>query len=122
MRGKYVKQAIERQIPELVNRVFPGFTLDLKKPSVTYSITPVTGEYVPTVRLETRLIWSDFDDAEELAEKVSKVFNTPENEHTVSLDNSFAFRGKLVGGGVLFNGEFQMWEFTSIFILKTKEK
>lgn len=122
MKGKYVKQAIERKIPELVNRVFPGFTSDLKKPSVTYAITPTSGEYVPTVRLETRLIWSDYDDAEELAERVSKVFNTPENAPTVALDSSFAFRGKVVGGGILFNEEFKMWEFTSMFILKIKEK
>lgn len=121
IKGKHIKELVESHIPELKGHVYPLETPETKRTSVYYSITPVDGGYVPQVRLQLNLVGKDYDELEELADKLTSIFNTYENEPTPTVEN-IAFRGSSAGGGVLSLHEYGLYNISRIFILKIKER
>ncbi len=118
IKGKHIKQWIESNIPDLKDRVYPGFTTKIDQTSVVYLISTPAGGEVSQDNLELRVISNDYDEAEEVKQQLIQIFN----RETAAILDEIAFTGELSGGGFLYRDDLQMWELTIIFILHTKER
>lgn len=119
--GYQVKQHIEQNYPELIDKIYPGFTTEIDDISIVYNITNSAGGLVGQDRLEIRIIDADYDVAEEYKQKIINLFSTEKKNQAIVL-STISFTGSLAGGGFLFRDDLQMWELTAIFILNTKER
>lgn len=121
IKGKHIKQLIEATIPSLKGHIYPLETPEVNHTSVYYSLSPVDGEYIQQVKLQVNVVGKDYDELEELADKITTIFNTYENEPTPTVED-IAFRGSSAGGGVLSLHEYGLYNVSRIFILKIKER
>lgn len=118
IKGSEIKQYIEDSVP--VN-VYPAFTTDIENTSVVYSISTPRGGHVTSDNVELRVIGKDYDEVEGIKQQLIDLFSTEKTGIAVVLDR-VAFTGTLSGGGFIYHNDLEMWDITSIFILKTKER
>lgn len=118
IKGSEIKQYIEDSVP--VN-VYPAFTTDIENTSVVYSISTPKGGHVTSDNVELRVIGKDYDEVEGIKQQLIDLFSTEKTGIAVVLDR-VAFTGTLSGGGFIYHDDLEIWDITSIFILKTKER
>lgn len=118
IKGSEIKQYIEDSVP--VN-VYPAFTTDIENTSVVYSISTPQGGHVTSDNVELRVIGKDYDEVEGIKQQLIDLFSTEKTGMAVVLDR-VAFTGTLSGGGFIYHDDLEIWDITSIFILKTKER
>ncbi|GBD74248.1 hypothetical protein TEHN7126_2209 [Tetragenococcus halophilus subsp. halophilus] len=118
IKGSEIKKYIKANVP--VN-VYPAFTTDVKNTSVVYTISTPQGGHVTSDNVELRVIGKDYDEVEDIKQQLIDLFSTEKNGKAVVLDR-VAFTGTLSGGGFIYHDDLEMWDITSIFILKTKER
>ncbi|AUM96149.1 MULTISPECIES: hypothetical protein [Clostridium] len=111
-----IKNYIENNITELKDRFFPIFTTDTEKPSIVYNFTPISGGHIKQSQLESKIIWSDYDQVKEIEDKINKIMDMEEDKPFIAYGNTY-FRSSLGGGGLLFRDDLQMYEDTLIFII-----
>lgn len=121
LQGYQVKQLIEKQYPELTDKIYPSFGTTVEDISIIYFISTSTGGYVGQDILEIRCIHPDYDTAESYKKKMIDIFSTEKENKAVVLPD-IAFTGAVSGGGAMFNDAYQTWESTTFFVLKTKER
>ena len=121
LQGYQVKQLIERQYPELTDKIYPSFSTTVEDISIIYFISTAAGGYVGQDTLEIRCIHPDYDTAESYKKKMVDIFSTEKENKAVVLPD-IAFTGAVSGGGAMFNDAYQTWELTTFFVLKTKER
>lgn len=115
-----IKNYIEECIPELKDRLYPVFTTDISRMSVTYKFTPLSGGHLKQSQIELRIIDSDYDLCKEMEEKLTHLLDMESDESFVIL-NGVKFHSAVSGGGALFNDEVQLWEDTLYFIIDWRE-
>lgn len=103
------------------NRLFPLFTTDLKRPSLVYSYTPISKDYISQTQLEIKIIWNDYDKAKEIEECLEKIFINNESDSKFKTYKNITFKATRSGGGTLFRDDLQMFENSVIFIIKYKK-
>ncbi|SHI90071.1 hypothetical protein SAMN05444401_1730 [Clostridium amylolyticum] len=116
-----IKNYIEDSIVKLKDRLFPIFTTDIKKPSVVYNFTPISGGHIKESQLELKVIWSDYDQVKEIETEINKIMDTEEDKSFIAYGNTY-FKSSVGGGGLLFRDDLQMYENTLIFIIKWRCK
>lgn len=116
-----IKNYIEDSIAELKDRLFPIFTTDIKKPSVVYNFTPISGGHIKESQLELKVIWSDYDQVKEIETEINKIIDMEEDKSFIAYGNTY-FKSSVGGGGLLFRDDLQMYENTLIFIIKWRYK
>ncbi len=121
LKGFEVKQWIEGNYPQFVDKVFPAFTTVLDDLSIVYFTNTTSGGYVCQDTLELRVIHSDYDEAEVVKKNLIDIFST-EKKNTANVLPTVSFTGAVSGGGALYRDDLQMWEITTFFILNTKER
>lgn len=99
------------------NRIYPGFSKDISKPSITYRIKRVQEGTLKESQLTLILLDKEYDECLEIENILIDLLHTMDNKPNIVVNN-VAFRGSLSGGGPLFNVEKQMWEDNLIFIMK----
>lgn len=109
-----IKAFVEEKIPELKDRLFPLFTTDIKKISVVYDVTPITGGHVKESQVELKVIWKDYDTCQEIGQKLTDLLDM-EEDVPFKVQNNTIFHSQLAGGGCIFNDQIQMAEDTYIF-------
>lgn len=114
-----IKEFIENNLPEFKDHVFPLFTTDIENMSIVYILSPITGGIVRQSNLELKIIYKDLDETEKVKEDLINIFDTTDQENTISINNDY-FTGSLSGGGTIFRDDLQLYENTIIFILKHK--
>lgn len=107
-----IKNILE-QVTEL--EVTPVFGLG-KPPFLTYTISPIDGGVVKQSQCEIKIIDSDYDNALEIREKISRKLDMEDKEPSL-VNSNVVLRSGLAGGGSLFNDSIQMWEVSCIFII-----
>lgn len=121
LQGYQVKQLIERQYPELTDKIYPSFSTTVEDISIIYFISTASGGYIGQDTLEIRCIHPDYDTAESYKKKIIDIFSTEKENKAVVLPD-IAFTGAVSGGGAMFNDTYKTWELTTFFVLKTKER
>ena len=121
LQGYQVKSWIEENYPELTDKVYPGFTTKVDDLSVVYFINTSVGGYVGQDMLELRVIDKDYDTAEGYKRKLMECFSTEKKNQAIVLPD-ISFTGGVSGGGFSFRDDIKMWELTTFYILKTKER
>ena len=78
LKGFEVKQWIEGNYPQFVDKVFPAFTTVLDDLSIVYFTNTTSGGYVGQDTLELRVIYSDYDEAEVVKKNLIDIFQLRE--------------------------------------------
>lgn len=96
-------------------------TTDISKPSLVYSYTPITKDYVSQTQLEIKVIWNDYDEVKTIEKCLDDIFNTNASDCKFKSYKNLIFKATRSGGGTLFRDDLQMFENSVIFIIKWKE-
>lgn len=96
-------------------------TTDTSKPSLVYSYTNITSDYVSQSQLELKIIWADYDEVKAIEKCLEKVFINKASNDKFKSYNNLIFKASRAGGGTLFRDDLQMFENSVIFIIKWKE-
>lgn len=111
-----IKDYIEKNIPELKNRLYPVFTTDISRLSIAYNFTPVSGGHLKQCQLELKIIDADYDACKGMEAKVMKLLDM-EDDNPFVVVNKIQFHSAIAGGGVLFNEGCQKYEDTLYFMI-----
>lgn len=111
-----LKQYIEQQIPSLSGCLYPVFTTDLERLTVTYVVTHMSSGHVNQSQLELKIICKDYDACKEMENVILAVLCLEEDEPFVVSGNT-RFHSGIAGGGLLFNDGCQMFEDTLYFMI-----
>ena len=111
-----IKQFIENAIPELAGHIYPGFTTEMDRLSVSYVFTPISGGHLKQSMLELKVIGPDYDACKSMERNLSELLDMEEDEPYIAAGAVY-FHSGLSGGGYLFNDGCQMHEVTLYFIL-----
>lgn len=111
-----LKNYIEQNIPELKHRLYPVFTTDIRRLSVAYSFTHLSGGHLCQSQLELKIIDSDYDRCKAVEGKLRELLDMEEDEPFI-VTGGIRFHSGIAGGGVLFNDGCQRWEDTIYFVI-----
>lgn len=115
--GVVLKKYIEEKVPELKGLVFPVFTTKLNITTCTYTVSPISSGHLSQSQVEIKTIGKDYDACEKLEDEVRSVLAMEEDDPPVRRFGK-DFHSEVSGGGRLFNPDAQMWELTTIYIVK----
>lgn len=117
-----MKKILEQVVSPIVGRkkVYPVFGTG-KPPFITYTITPVSGGTIKESQVEVKTIDGNIDKAIEIREAITKKLDMTGEIPSLNVGD-IVLRSGLSGGGQLFNDSIQMWELSSIFIIKWRCK
>ncbi|HAT4306268.1 TPA: hypothetical protein I9080_000016 [Clostridium perfringens] len=96
-------------------------TTDISKPSLVYSYTPITNDYISQTQLEIKVIWNDYDEVKAIEKCLEKIFINKASDDKFKKYKNITFKSTRSGGGTLFRDDLQMFENSVIFIIKWKE-
>ncbi|MGI6349882.1 MAG: hypothetical protein ACOXZ0_08260 [Eubacteriales bacterium] len=111
-----IKNYIEDNVPELKGKLFPLFTTELDSLCATYLFTPIRSGHVAESQLEIKIIWSDYDETQDIKQKLIALLGF-ESDEPYRVYGSTRFYSVLSGGGILFNDAVQMYENTLFFTI-----
>lgn len=97
-------------------------TTDISKPSLVYSYSQITKDYVSQTQLEVKVIWNDYDEVKAIEECLEKIFINKESDNRFKKYKNIIFKATRSGGGTLFRDDLQMIENSVIFIIKWREE
>ena len=103
-----------------VESVYPLFTTELDRTTLTYKFTPIGNKNINENQLELRVISSDYDQAKKI-EYILRGLLDMKNEKYIAYGNTY-FYSEISGGGILFNDAVQMYENMLIFQIKWKAR
>ena len=113
---KDIKEFIEREIPELLGKLYPVFTTRLDCLTIAYTFIPLMGGHVKQSQLELKVISEDYDETKEMEGKLNNLLDMEEDESYRKTGNTY-FHSELSGGGTLFNPECERFENTLLYII-----
>lgn len=96
-------------------------TTDISKPSLVYSYSAITKDYVSQTQLEIKVIWNDYDKVKAIEKCLDDIFNSNASDCKFKSYKNLIFKATRSGGGTLFRDDLQMFENSVIFIIKWKE-
>ena len=111
-----IKNYIEKNIPDLKNRLYPVFTTSIRRISVAYKFIPVSGGHLCQSQLELKVIDADYDLCKEMEGKLTELLDMEEDE-PFTVYEGVRFHSSLAGGGIIFNDGCQRWEDTIYFVI-----
>ncbi len=111
-----IKNYIEDNIPTLKDKLFPLFTTELDSLCATYLFTPIRSDHLSESQLEIKIIWSNYDETQEVKQELIALLGFEEDEPYRVYGNT-RFYSVLSGGGILFNDAVQMYENTVFFTI-----
>lgn len=114
-----LKKYIEAKMPEFKKLVFPCFTTVIDKMSITYTITPIESGYIKKYDVEIKIYGTNYDEVRKSKYKLIEILESTDQKEAINFNNNY-FTAKLSGGGILFRDDLQIWEDSSIFIIKGK--
>lgn len=103
-----------------VESVYPLFTTELDRTTLTYKFTPIGNKNINENQLELRVISSDYDQAKKIEYILCGLLDM-KNEKYIAYGNTY-FYSEISGGGILFNDAVQMYENMLIFQIKWKAR
>lgn len=109
----------DEKLTELIGKdsIYPGFTTDITKPSISYRIKRVSEGPIKENQVTLNIICNDYDLCLEIEKQIVNLMHFDINKPNKAIEN-ISFRGVLAGGGPLFDDSIQMWEDNIIFIIK----
>ena len=113
---KDIKEFIEKEIQELLGKLYPVFTTRLDCLTIAYTFSPLSGGHVKQSQLELKVIAEDYDETKEMEDKLNALLDMEEDESFRKTGNTY-FHSKLSGGGTLFNPECERFENTLLYII-----
>lgn len=114
-----LSHAIKKLLDEATGFKFsPVIGMSEQEPICSYNLAENDCEAVSTATLEVRIYSKDYDEIEDLREKVKKICSK-ENESGKSV-HGYVIRIKPTGGGILFGGDY--FDSTQFFVVKYYEK
>lgn len=112
-----LEQSIKETLEKVTGlKVYPAFGIG-KEPFIVYNVTPISGGVVRESQLEVKVIDSDLDRSLDIREKINKEFDMTLCRPSPNV-NGTVFRGSLTGGGFLFNDSIQLWETTTLYLIR----
>lgn len=111
-----IKNYIETEIPELCDRFSPLFVTDLDGIHVAYTSTPISGGHVRQNQLELKIIGRDYDETEQMKQRLITLLDTEEDEPFL-VHHGIRFRCELSGGGCVYQDGPGCYENTIIFLV-----
>ncbi|WP_411329278.1 hypothetical protein [Blautia hansenii] len=111
-----IKEFIEREIPELSEKLYPVFTTRLDCLTIAYTFSLLTGGHVKQSQLELKIISEDYEEAKEMESRLKDLLDMEEDESFRKVGNTY-YHSELAGGGVLFNAECKRYEDTLLYII-----
>lgn len=112
-----IKNFIEENINSLKDRLYPVFTTDLQHLTVAYKFTDVSVSHVSQSQMELKIIWSDYDECEEMKARLKELLGMEEDEPFIVYGSTRFHSTVSAGGGCLFNEGCQMYEDTLYIII-----
>lgn len=98
--------------------VYPIFTTELNRTTLTYVFEPTENENINESQLQIRVISKNYDEAKKI-EFILRRLMDMKNKKYITAGNT-CFHSQLVGGGILFNSAAQMYENMLLFQIKWK--
>lgn len=104
-----------------VESVYPLFTTEINKTSITYDFIPYANENINECQLKLRVIAKSYDEVKEL-EMIIRSFMDMKKNKPYILSGKTYFHSELAGGGCLYNDSYDMYENLLIFQIKWRER
>lgn len=104
-----------------IESVYPIFTTELDRTTITYKFTPYENENINESQLELRIISKDYDEAKRIEFIIRGFMDMKRNKPFIAVGNTY-FHSELAGGGILYNDAAQMYENMLIFQIKWKAR
>lgn len=117
-----LSHAVKKLLDEATGLSFsPVIGMSESYPIASYKLSDNVNETVKESLLEVRIQSEDFDELEDLREKVKKAIHVPTHRPSI-LVNGYIIRGKVSGGGILPMGEIDVFDSTQYFALTWAER
>lgn len=111
---------LEYVLPKLIKEITgkdasPAFSLG-PYPALCYKVTPISDGPLKQSQVEIRIMGKDLDECLEIRKLLIEKMNIIESQPSICVDDVI-MRPQVAGGGWLFSGELQMWEYPTIFTI-----
>lgn len=115
--------ANDSQIAKLlpVESVYPLFTNDINKTSLTYDFTPISSANINCTQLKVKIISKTYKECKEIEGAIRNLMDMRKTKSYVPIGETY-FHSTLSGGGCLYNDEYKMYEDSLIFIINWRVK
>ena len=100
-----------------VESLYPLFTTETDKTTITYDFTPISSDVISDTRLKLKIISKSYDEAKDVEMIIRQILDHRKQKPFIKVGETY-FKSSLAGGGCLYNDGYDMWENTLTFIIK----